>query len=136
VATHPYAIAKGINWAAGAGRVTASGRVIGKNADCLTVPIRNLETNAVVAVQLINSDGAKQTFGAISGNGFICGNTLDRSLPHFVAEGWADIISLVFHISKGNAVGFAACGKGGMERLGARVEEFFGTEALLMEDRA
>ena len=34
VASHPYAIRKGITHAAGAGRVTVSGRVIGRDADC------------------------------------------------------------------------------------------------------
>jgi hypothetical protein len=82
-----------------------------------------------------NGEVCKQTFGPIGGNGFVCGNTLDRTLPHFIAEGWADVISLVFHIRKGNAAGFAACGKGGLERLGRKVEEVYDAEALIVEDR-
>ena len=110
VSSHPYALGKGIDWEAGALRGRASGRVIGTNSDCLLIPIRNPKTWAVVAVQCINTEGKKQTFGAIKGSGFICGNTLDKSINWFVVEGWADAVSMVFHHYKGNAVAAAAMG--------------------------
>ena len=100
VGRHPYAEAKGITWAAGAGRVRASGKIIGKDSDCIIVPIRDLETFKVVAVQCINPQGDKQTFGAISGNAFICGNTLDKSLRWFVCEGSAVAVLPVVHHCK------------------------------------
>ncbi len=87
VASHPYAVAKGISWAAGAGRAIASGRVVGEHEDCIIVPIRNLQTGEIQGVQIINAKGAKQTFGAVSGGALILGNTLDPRLPWYVVEG-------------------------------------------------
>jgi putative DNA primase/helicase len=110
VAGHPYAVAKGITWAAGAGRGRASGRVVGTDADCLLVPIRDIATDAVCAVQAINATGEKQTFGPIKGRALIVGNTLNRSIPWYVCEGWADAVSLVFHKHKGNAAAFGVMG--------------------------
>jgi putative DNA primase/helicase len=115
VADHPYAVKKGIAWAAGAGRTNASGRVIGRDADCIIVPIRNGATGKVQAVQVINAAGAKQTFGAIAGGCLVLGNTLDRSIPWYVAEGWASAVSVVWHHRKGNAVCGVAFGKSRMD---------------------
>ena len=110
VAAHPYAVKKSITWAAGAGRGLATGKVIGTNADCLLIPARDIRTDEVVAVQCISAEGAKQTFGPVRGHAFVCGNTLDRGIPWFVCEGWADAASLVFHAHGGNAVAFACLG--------------------------
>lgn len=135
VAAHPYAIAKGIDWPAGAARGFASGRVIGKNADCVIVPIRDIQTDKVVAIQCINPAGKKQTFGPLAGNGFVCGNTLDKSIRWFVCEGWADAVSLVFHHYKGHAAAFAACGKSSMDRLAERVAEVYAPDQIvILED--
>ena len=137
VSSHVYAKAKGIDWPAGAARGIASGRVVGQNADCIIVPIRDLNTNKVMAVQCINSRGAKQTFGQLSGNAFICGNTLDQSIRWFVVEGWADAVSMVFHHCDGNAVAMAACGKGSMKKLASRVAEVFAPDSVtVLEDAA
>ena len=112
VAEHQYAINKGIDWAAGAGRGKASGSLIGRDADCLIVPIRAIETNKVQGVQCINADGIKQTFGSVSGGALILGNTLNKKIRWYVAEGWASSVSMVFHHHKGNAVCAASFGKG------------------------
>ncbi len=97
VITHPYAIAKGIDSAGGAARGIATGSVIGKRADCLIVPIREHGDGKVQGVQCINPNGAKQTFGSLSGGYLLLGNTLDKSIPWYVAEGWASVYSVVFH---------------------------------------
>lgn len=137
VSHHPYAKAKGIDWAAGAGRATVTGAVVGKDTDCIVVAIRNIESGKVVGVQCINADGAKQTFGSLSGNGYICGNTLDRRLRWFVVEGWADAVSMVHHHYGGHAAAFAACGKSGMEKLAERVAEVFQPDRIvILEDAA
>lgn len=115
VGAHPYAVAKGITWAAGAGRTTASGSRIGRNADCLVIPIRTNGTGKVQAVQVINAEGAKQTFGPIKGGCLVLGNTLDPSIPWYVAEGWASAVSVVFHHHRGNAVCAAAFGKANLD---------------------
>jgi phage/plasmid primase-like uncharacterized protein len=109
VCSHPYVKAKGIGWHAGAGRTIASGRVIGKDADCIVVPIREIGTGKVAAVQCINSDGKKQTFGPVKGNAFLCGNDLNPKGEWFVVEGWADAVSIFLEYR--NSCVFAAMGK-------------------------
>lgn len=136
VSTHPYAIAKGIDWPAGAGRGIASGSVIGKSADSIIVPVKDM-TGKLTAVQCINADGDKQTFGSLSGSGFVIGNVLDKSIRWFVCEGWADACSLVFHHYHGNACAFAACGKSSMDTLAQAVAEAYQPDTIIvLEDAA
>lgn len=136
VAAHPYAKRKGITWAAGAGRARVSGRVVGQQADCLIVPIRDIATDQVVGVQCINPTGQKQTFGPVRGNAFICGNTLDRSGLWLIVEGWADAVSLVFRTYKGNACAFAAMGRA-FDVLAERIVAHYAPDELrLLEDAA
>lgn len=97
VITHPYAINKGITSAGGAARGIATGPTIGKNADCIIVPIRENGIGKVQAVECINAQGDKCGFGPKSGGYLLLGNTLDKSIPWYVAEGWADAFSLVWH---------------------------------------
>ena len=116
VAGHPYAIAKGITWAAGAARGKASGLVIGKDTDCIIVPIRDIQSNRVQGVQCIsdqcvNDKWPKQNFGSVSGGALILGNTLDKSLTWYVVEGWASAVSMVFHHLNGNGVCACSFGK-------------------------
>lgn len=137
VAAHPYATKKGIGWAAGAGRVTASGSVIGDNADCIVIPIRT-PSDRLVAVQCINANGDKQTFGSMGDDGcLLLGNTLDRSIPWVVVEGWADAVSLAFHAYQGNAVAIAAFGIKRLEKVARAVADHYQPDAItIMEDAA
>jgi phage/plasmid primase-like uncharacterized protein len=137
VGTHPYAISKGITWAAGAGRAVVSGKIVGTRADCLVIPIRSMDWR-VIAVQCINGAGAKQTFGGMGNDGcLILGNTLDLTIPWVVVEGWADAVSIVFHIYKGNAVAAAAFGINRMERIAHAIAEHYRPERItIMEDAA
>lgn len=131
VASHPYARFKGIAWPAGAVRGPVSGSVVGQDADCLVIPIREIATFEVRAVQVINAQGKKQTLGSVSGRGFGCGNTLDRAIPWYVVEGWADAISAVFHIHRGNACAFAAFGGGKVQvTLAQAVVDAYGPNKL------
>jgi putative DNA primase/helicase len=116
VTAHPYAIAKGIESAGGAGRGIASGKLIGKQSDCLIVPIRDIETNKLQGVQCINTDGIKQSFGGVSGGALILGNTLDKSLIWYVCEGWASALSVVFNLQNGNGVCACAFGKSNLDK--------------------
>ena len=134
VSQHPYAKAKGIDWAAGAARGVASGKVIGKAADCVIVPIRTIDTHKLTGVQCINPAGDKQTFGTVSGGGLVLGNTLDKSLYWFVCEGWATAVSLVFHHCQGNAVAAAAFGKSNMEKLANRIAEVYQPDRISILD--
>lgn len=138
VAFHPYAKSKGITWEAGAERHhSVSGRVVGKGSDCILIPIRDLKTEKLVAVQAINPEGKKQTFGPIKGHGFVCGNTLDKTLDWYVVEGWADAVSMVFHHHKGNAVAFASFGKTGMEALAQKIADVYQPNTvMILEDAA
>jgi phage/plasmid primase-like uncharacterized protein len=137
VAAHPYAIKKGIDWAAGAGRVTASGSVIGNDADCLVIPIRT-PADKLLAVQCINADGDKQTFGSMGDDGcLLLGNTLDRSIPWVVVEGWADAVSVAFHVYRGNAVAIAAFGIKRIDKVAQAVADHFEPQVItIMEDAA
>lgn len=132
---HPYLQRKRIDWAAGARRGLVSGRVVGRNADCVIVPIRDVSTFEVVAIQAINQDGKKQTFGNIKGHAFLCGNELDRQLPWYVVEGWADGIAMAFAVHEGNAFCAAAMGKQNMravaEGLASRYQP---KKILILED--
>ncbi len=132
VTDHPYAKAKGINCNGGVKRGIATGKIIGNEADCIIVPIREFATGKVMGVQCINSDGDKQTFGSLSGNGFFCGDTLDKSVRWFVVEGWADAVSMVYHHYDGNAVAFAALGKGNMARLAEEIVNVFAPETVVI----
>lgn len=116
VGGHPYVARKGIIWAAGAGRGTASGGIVGRNADCLIVPIRTDGDGKVQGVQAVNAEGKKQTFGKLADGYLLLGNTLDRR-RWFVAEGWASAVSVVFHHLKGNGCCACAFGKSNLTRV-------------------
>ena len=45
------------------------------------------------------------------------GNVLDKSLPWYVAEGWATAVSMVFHHHQGNAVCGVAFGQSNLRTL-------------------
>ena len=133
VALHPYAIAKGITHAGGAGIGIASGRIIGRNQNCIIVPIRERGVGEVQAVECISGqslDGKwpKQTFGPKSGGYLLLGNTLDKSVPWYVAEGWADAYTAVWHwpnedgSKRDNSVCAIAFGKGNLGSCAKQVE--------------
>lgn len=111
VAGHQYAIASDIFHAAGAGRGFASGSLIGKKADCIIVPCRDIKTDNLIAVQCINGVGKKQTFGGIKGGALILGNSLDLKTPWYVLEGWASAVLMLTHHLKGSAVCIVSFGK-------------------------
>jgi len=136
VTAHAYAQHKGITSAGGAGRATASGVVIGKHADCIVVPIRDAAQRKVVGVQCINTSGAKQTFGTVTGNCLLLGNTLDLNLPWFLAEGWASAYSMVFHHQAGNGVCAAAFGKGNLSTVAHRLaHEYAPREIIILREQ-
>lgn len=132
VAAHPYALKKGIRWAAGAARGTASGRIIGQGADCIIVPIRDFATGKVVAVQCINANGDKQTFGPVKGNGLLLGNTLDKRLPWYVAEGWASAVSMVFHHQRGHGICAASFGKSNLDTVANKLAQIHNPDEIVI----
>lgn len=88
VRQHPYCQRKGIAHAFAAGRTLVSGSVVGKQADCLVLPVREHGTGGVIAVQAISDGGAKQTFGALGDGYLLVGDERDLSALWFVVEGW------------------------------------------------
>lgn len=130
VARHPYAERKGITWAAGARRGRISGRVVGSGADCVLVPVRDVTSGRIFAVQAINADGAKQTFGPLKNNGLLLGNALDKRIAWYVAEGWATAVSMVFHHRHGNACCGVAFGKSNLETLAEVIEAAYAPDAI------
>lgn len=132
VGSHPYAIKKGIHWAAGAARGRVSGRLVGKDADCIIVPVRDLTTGRVMGIQAINGDGVKQSFGSVGNHGLILGNTLDLRIPWYVCEGWASAVSMVFHHQHGNGVAAVAFGKSNMDAIAQRIAEVFAPDEVII----
>jgi putative DNA primase/helicase len=130
VAAHPYAIAKDITHAGGAGRHQASGSIIGKRADCLIIPIREHGTGKMQAVECINPQGKKQTFGPKSGGYLLLGNTLDKSSPWYVCEGWASAYSMVWHwpnpddSKPDNSVCAVSFGKANLDHCAEQIEAY------------
>jgi len=112
VASHPYCVRKGIKWACGASRGPASGRLVGGNADCLIVSQTTLQ-GTLIGVECINPEGVKQSFG--KKGVLMLGNTLNKSLPLYIVEGWADAVSawMLF----GDVVVIAVFGKNQQDKV-------------------
>ncbi len=132
IASHAYAQRKGITHAAGAARVIASGSLIGKDADCLVVPMRTLQ-GALTGVECINPDGVKQTFG--SKGVLILGNDLDKTLPQLIVEGWATAVAIL-NIYHWHACVYACFGKSMLDRIANEVAEKYPSRRVVIGGEA
>lgn len=127
VAGHPYAGTKRIGWHAGAGRARVSGKVIGPEADCIVVPIRDLETFDVVGVECLSDRRdaygkfLRQSFGQKAGGALPLGNRTNTRIPHHVCEGWATGVRLWRAL--GDVVVYVAFGKSLMEPVAQWLEQ-------------
>lgn len=130
VAAHPYAQRKGVRHACGAGRTTASGRIVGKDADCLIVPIRLGGVGEVVAVQAINAEGAKQTFGPMADAFLLLGDERDQRAHWFISEGWAT--AYAFHQLYQPAVACVSFGKSRLQNVGMAAARLFAPDRLVI----
>jgi len=132
---HPYGQAKRLASAGGAGRGIATGSIIGKQTDNIIVPIREHGDGKVQGVQCINRDGAKQTFGSMSGGYLLLGNTLKKAQIWCVLEGWASAYAMVFHHLKGNACAAVSFGKTNQQKVAEMIAEHHKPERVrkLME---
>ena len=95
VADHPYARRKQITHACGAARGQVTGSRVGKNADVLIIPKRTLAGDLcgveIIAYPRLKKNEwttPKQSFG--TKGVLVLGNTLDKTLPVYITEGWAD----------------------------------------------
>lgn len=89
VVAHPYAQRKGIPTRFGAARASVRGLVVGRDADCLVIPMHDHVTSDFCGVECINVAGQKQTFGNKG-----CFKVGDFSNPQpiiHVCEGWATL---------------------------------------------
>ena len=89
VVAHPYAQKKGIPTRFGAARTSVRGIVVGRDADCLVIPMHDHVTRQFCGVECINVAGQKQTFGNKG-----CFQVGDFSNPRpiiHVCEGWATL---------------------------------------------
>ena len=141
VAGHPYCQAKRIGWAAGAGRGRASGRLIGKEADCIIVPVRSPD-GALVAVECLsenrdaNGKFLRQSFGPKSEGCLVLGNDLDPNLPRYVVEGWATGAKLL-EMMGGNCAVYVAFGAGRLQAVAEDVEHRWpGSEVTICAEAA
>jgi putative DNA primase/helicase len=117
ITTHAYGQTKRLLSAGGAGRGIATGPTIGKNADCIIVPIRENGTGKVQAVECINAQGDKCGFGPRSEGYLLLGNTLDKSQIWYVLEGWSSAYALVFRHLKGNCCAAISFGKSNQQKV-------------------
>jgi putative DNA primase/helicase len=122
VAGHRYAVRKGILHALGAGRGFATGSVVGQNADCLLVPIRPNGIGEPIAIQAINSEGKKQTYGTIGDAYLLLGDERSKGVPWIVVEGWATGHSVRQTVRESVVV--VSFGAGRMAKVAALVAEF------------
>ena len=118
VASHSYALEKGVYWPAGAARGVASGSLIGQNSDCVIVPMRELN-GEFNGVECIAQNGSKQTFG--SKGVLILGNDMNDELTQIIVEGWATA-ARTFHIFRGDIAIYACFGKGKVKQLANQLE--------------
>jgi phage/plasmid primase-like uncharacterized protein len=123
VSAHPYAIRKRIGWAFGAGRAKASGRIIGRDADCIVVPIRKDGVGSLVAVQVVNTEGAKQTFGPMGDAYLLLGDERDRGCRWFVVEGWATAHAIADHYRR--VVVAVSFGKSRLDLVAERIARVY-----------
>jgi putative DNA primase/helicase len=119
IASHPYAIRKGITWAAGAARGRVSGSLIGKDADCIVVPMHTLE-GEFCGVECINGEGKKQTFG--NKGVLLLGDKKNKSLPIHLVEGWADGVSAKEMF--GDVLAVVVFGKDALEKKAAEIQSY------------
>ncbi|WP_238946853.1 hypothetical protein [Seongchinamella unica] len=115
VASHPYAKLKRIDRSYGAGRGFVSGSLLGQHEDCIIVPLKTpggqFKGIECIGRPVWNAEKkkwetTKQTFG--SKGCLILGNTLDKSLPVYIVEGFADAVSMWRMV--GNCVAVAVFG--------------------------
>lgn len=90
VQSHPYAISKLIDHDFGAQRGTASGKIVGRDADCIIVPMRDWE-GRVAGVECVNPNGLKQTFGR---KGYLILGFPEAASHVHIAEGWGTMWGL------------------------------------------
>jgi len=132
IAQHQYSINKGIEWAGGAGRGTASGSIIGKSSDCIIIPIRTDGIGKVQGVQCINGQGRKQTFGKLTGGCLLLGSTKNKRLPWYVCEGWASAFSMVFHHQNGNGICAASFGKSSLDKTANLIADVHNPDEIVI----
>jgi putative DNA primase/helicase len=123
---HPYMERQGLSMAGAFGvRVDRDG--------WLVVP--GYRDGQMVTYQRISPEGEKRfaTGAPVQGS---C-HTIERrgATMTVVVEGWADAVSIAFHIYRGNAVGICAFGKERMEKVAQAVADHYQPERItLLED--
>ena len=127
---HPYAQKKRITHDFGARRGTASGRLIGRDADCIIIPMRSWD-GVLIGVECINWDGVKQTFG--SKGQLILGHPEAAQWVH-CTEGWATLWALS-QLRPASFAGVVVFGKSRLEgdrgrELEMQIDNRFGAKPL------
>lgn len=130
--SHQYSIRKGVRHACGAGRATVSGRLLGKDADCLVVPIRLGGIGDVIAVQAINAAGVKQTFGPMADGFLLLGDERDQAGRWIVLEGWATACAYLRHWRRTTAC--VSFGKSRLETVAHRAAALFRPAEIVILD--
>jgi putative DNA primase/helicase len=119
IASHPYAVKKGVSWAAGAARGRVTSRLVGNAADCLIIPMHTLD-GEFCGVECINPEGTKQTFG--NKGVLLLGDKENKSLPIHLVEGWADGVSAKHFF--GDVLVVVVFGLGMLEKKAAEIQSY------------
>ena len=134
VIEHPYVVKKELDWATPARRARVSGSQVGREADCLVVPVHNVKTKELQSVQCINAEGTKQNFGPVKGGALILGNCELTDAVWAIAEGWASAAACIeWH---GFQVAVCSFGKHALEGVANDIADVYSPLEirLLMED--
>ena len=128
--SHPYGVKKGIQHGFGAKRGTASGKLIGQDADCLVIPSRDWD-GSLIGVECINASGVKQSFGR---KGVLLLGDPEHSDVIHICEGWATLHAC-FELFSGPHGGVVAFGCSLLERAANDcLERFPGTPVIHQDD--
>lgn len=127
---HGYALKKGLFTAAGVRRGNVTGKLLGRETDCLVIPIFSIESGQVQGVECVNRDGVKQSFGVKSGGAYILGNSLQKRDPWYVLEGYASAYSTVFHLGKHTAV--CSFGKASQNNVALEIYKVFNPDEIVI----
>lgn len=135
VAAHSYCRRKSINRAFGAARLNERGR------DLLVVPIKTHGTGELLAVQTIDPDGGKLTYGRMDDAGgtpgyLLLGDERDTHHTWVVVEGWATAWAVAgsLHRLRRPAPVLVAFGSSRMEKVAEGARTHYGARVKVLPE--
>lgn len=129
VAAHPYCQKKLVRHAFGAGRVEHKGR------DLLCVPVKRDGVGELLAVQTIDADGQKRTYGRLEDAYLLLGDERDTRHPWIACEGWATAHGyVVANTVNRTPAPVLVCFGSRLEQVARTARETYGATVVCMPD--